>query len=199
LIGFGAAIDLAGFWKCFPDSMPDTPYYKCFYWVVGRLVKFGYLSIEQEKVQFNFHRRRESEYNASALYDYMVKLPESEWKCSSFMFEKVRFTSSESPGIQAAGLLARETMKDFENQVGPVARIRRMSMQTLISTMRFGFDWYTQDYFEDFLKKMDVLAVDSGIDSERMLRWFAARRLQDNHANRLSYLIDVETRRRLQD
>src|ERR1700722_5219555 len=71
LMGFGAAIDLAGHRLHFPDIPVDIPYYWCFRKVVHQCGKWTRWSVPQDTVKFTFDQRKESDYNAGVLYNYM--------------------------------------------------------------------------------------------------------------------------------
>ncbi|MFZ0737615.1 MAG: hypothetical protein WAM96_11045, partial [Candidatus Acidiferrales bacterium] len=104
------------------------------------MAKIGYLHIPQEKVNFIFDRNLEREYNATYLYDYMFRLPE--WKFQPYIGEQVAFACRKNIGVQAADLVARETMKHLDNQVGPKQRLTRASLRTLEESKRFTFNFY---------------------------------------------------------
>jgi hypothetical protein len=140
LMGFGVAIDLAEYHAIFPELPEDQPYYLCFHDVVKYFAEIGYLSLPPEKVDFTFDRNLEREYNATYLYDYMVKLPE--WRFRPYINEKVSFTTRKEVGIQASDLVAREAMKHLDNQIGPKRRLPRASIRALGQTKRFKFHFY---------------------------------------------------------
>jgi hypothetical protein len=92
LMGYGLAIDLVGWNSNFPEPLKDMPCYTCFrnvlyvcgYWVSG--------SIPQKHVKFTFDQRRENEYSAGSLYEYMMSLP----KCTpgAFLLRESFFRNS---------------------------------------------------------------------------------------------------------
>jgi hypothetical protein len=188
LLGFCVAIDLAGHRVVFPGVPDDIPYYMCFRDVIRRCAKHAYLSIEQEQVRFVFDSRIESNQNAGMLYDYMANL--AEWKYSS-VFEEVTFeTRHKHIGIQAADLVAREGMKDFDNVLLGNPRPRRRSMQVLVDAHRFGFDFYHGEAFDDFRKRHAADIAKSGAD---YARWLKAHNIKDGVGARHRYLIETES------
>jgi hypothetical protein len=134
LLGYGVAIDLAGHHQFFPDVPADIPYFICFRDVICQCTEWARMSVPHDSLKFTFDIRQESNYNAGALYDYMVKAPE--WKGQEF--DEIGFASRGIAEIQVADLYAREVMKHLDNMVGPIQRPTRLSMQALTSTHRFG-------------------------------------------------------------
>lgn len=192
LMGFGAALDMVAFQNVFVDHLEEIPYYKCFREVIVQLTKHAYRSIPRDRVKFTFDQRLEIQYNAAALYQYMAQLPESDWECAPLLFEELSFASRKAIGIQAADLLARETMKHLDNMIGPVVRPMRRSMATLRASHRFGFDFYMREYFEDFSRKFQQMSAAQGLEADRIREWLTRHKLMDNHANRLRYLIELD-------
>jgi hypothetical protein len=190
IMGFGTAIDLAGHQEFFPDAPPDIAYYRCFLRVIWRCGKWAACSIPQGPVKYTFDQRRESDYNAGVLYDYMANLPE--WRASDPLFEEISFASRKIVGIQAADLFARETMKHLDNMIGPVERPMRRSMAALREAKRFGFDFYMREYFEDFRCKFESAAKDVGMDEEHLHAWLRKHKIADGVSARHRYLIELE-------
>lgn len=155
IIGFGSAIDLAGWREFFPGVPEDIPYYRCFRNVVVQCGKWVQMAIPRGPVKFTFDSRRESNYNAGVLYDYLVNLPE--WKDAED-FDEISFGSRKSIGIQAADLYTREVMKHLDNMIGPVRRPMRRSMEALQNVHRFGGDFFMREHFQDFRRQFNELA-----------------------------------------
>jgi len=120
LRGFGVALDLAGHREFFPDVPQDISYMKCFTEVLKHFIQNSATSPEHP-LEFTFDHRQESEYHAGLLYSSMINW--NEWSGRDiFLRTKISFDSRKNPPIQAADLLARETMKHLDNMVGPVRR-----------------------------------------------------------------------------
>lgn len=192
LMGFGVAHDLVAYRHFFPEAIADMPYYKCFRDVVERFAETARLCIPPAKVRYTFDQRLESQYNAAALYNYMVNQPE--WEHRSHLFEEVGFATRKLVGIQAADLYAREVMKHLDNIVGPVKRPTRQSMQTLRRTNRFGCDFLVEEYWRDFREKYEALLTATAISRDEYHAWLVRQRLTDNFSVRLRYLIEFEKR-----
>lgn len=187
LLGFGSAVDVAGFRAVFPGTDPQVPYYMCFRDVVMYFADRAYHSLERQKVKFTFDRRSEVEFNAGVLYRFMVDLPE--WKHSTFIFGEISFASRELPEIQIADLVVRETMKDLDNRIGPVHRNTRGSMRALIDSRRFQANYLTREHFEEFLRHNES---EMAAWCENYGAWLAERNIIDSISSRQRYSIEVD-------
>jgi hypothetical protein len=130
LIGFGTAISLRDCYELFPAMPENQPYYIGFHHAVRYFSKIGFLHVPRQKVHFTFDRQLEMKYNATFLYDHMVRQPEI--KYNRYLDGEVSFADRSKVGIQAADLVVRESMKDLDNTVGPVKRPTRRSMMALL-------------------------------------------------------------------
>lgn len=190
LMGRGHAVDLAGWRDAFPatlDTRADIPYYTCFRNVVQECGDLALLSVPQENVEFTFDQRLESNYNAGVLYSYMAKL--KSWPASSYLQEKISFASRKYVGVQAADLVARETMKHLDNIVGPKKRGTRRSLAALQESGRFRFTFYTREWFKDFRRDFRNVAASCGVDFKEYQEWLAQHGLTDNISNRHRHMI----------
>jgi hypothetical protein len=182
LRGAGVAMDLKGYNEYFPERVAELPYFICF-WNV--LVYFAKLASRcSEKVHFAFDHRKQIHHNAAELYSYMANL--EQWDHHVCLDSDISFVSRETTEIQVADLLARETMKHLENQVGPVRRQTRRSMNALVETNRFDFGFLTREYFRSLRQETEGLAVRAEYHE-----WIQRKSLQDNFSNRLRYLISL--------
>jgi hypothetical protein len=188
LMGRGHAIDLVGWKRFFPDLLEDVPYYTCFRNVVRECGTLALLSIPQDKVEFTFDQRKESNYNAGVLYSYMTEL--TEWKASHVLHGKIGFDSRATVGIQAADLIARETMKHLDNIVGPVKRRTRRSMAALNVTGRFRFTFWMTEWFEGFRRDFERVAASCGVDTNEYRLWLDGNGLTDNISNRHRHMLE---------
>jgi hypothetical protein len=187
MMGFGVAIDLREYHAIFPELPEDQPYYLCFHDVVKYFANIGYLHVPQETVDFTFDRNLEREYNATYLYDYMVKQPG--WRFSPYIADKVSFADRRNSAVWGADIVARETMKHLDNQIGPVRRWPRGSIAALARTRRFQFHFYVR-------KSLLALArmaqdPDTARRSEDQLGfrdWLSQLKLPDTIANRIRYI-----------
>ena len=190
LCGFGAGIDVAGHREFFPDAIDECSYHKCFLEVLIHFGELAYISIPQDKVKFTFDQRIETNYSAGQLYQWTVNQPE--WKLTSFYHDAVEFGTRRSPGIQMADLLARETMKELDNGIGPVKRDMRRSMRALVDKgqPRFSFKYFMREYFEDFKKKFPDVEAAAQLDMGNYGPWLSTMGLTDCWTSRIRYVTD---------
>jgi hypothetical protein len=187
LLGFGTAMDLGGHRIFFPDTPNYVPYYICFRDVIIQCINWTMMSVPQGIVKFTFDSRRESNYNAGVLYDYLVNCPE--WKDQEF--DEIAFASKKNTGIQVADLYAREVMKHLDNMIGPVKRPMRRSMTALRKTSRFGCNLLMTEYFENFRQKYVDLSERIGMTRKAYLEWLNKHKLEDCISSRHRYLISL--------
>ncbi len=192
LRGWGVSMDLAGWREFFPEVFRDIPYYKCFVEVSDRLIREA-AKLGERKVKFTFDNRQESEKNTGFLYDWIVN--QSEWKERNIFLDlEISFSSRKNPRIQVADLLARETMKDLDNRIGPVKRKMRRSMEALATNGRFHFEHLMREYFEAYRKSMDSGQLEErmGISRQDYAQWLQDTQQIDNMSNRFRFLIWFE-------
>lgn len=185
-------MDLAGWREFFPEVFRDIPYYKCFVEVSDRLIREA-AKLGERKVKFTFDNRQESEKNTGFLYDWIVN--QSEWKERNIFLDlEISFSSRKNPRIQVADLLARETMKDLDNRIGPVKRKMRRSMEALATNGRFHFEHLMREYFEAYRKSMDSGQLEErmGISRQDYAQWLQDTQQIDNMSNRFRFLIWFE-------
>ena len=190
LLGFGSAMDLAGYLEFFGDAPADIPYYRCFRDVVWQCGKWAKWAIPADTAEFHFDQRVQSEYNAGVLYGHIATLPD--WGCARFLRTALKTSTRDEIGIQAADLYAREVMKHLDNTVGPVNRPMRRSMETLRATSRFGCDLHMREFFQDFRRKFDEIAVKVGMSVDHYREWLRKTGQADSISSRHRYLIDLD-------
>ncbi len=190
LLGFGSAMDLAGYSEFFGEAPADIPYYRCFRDVVCQCGKWAKWAVPADTAEFHFDQRVESDYNAGVFYGHIASLPD--WDCAKYLGTPLKTSSRADVGIQAADLYAREVMKHLDNTVGPVKRPMRRSMQTLRETNRFGCDLHLREFFEDFRRKFDEVANKVGIRAEHYRQWLRENGQADSISSRHRYLIDID-------
>jgi len=168
-------------------------YYKCFSEVVIFFGRVGYMSIPRRRVHFTFDRSIERQYNAHQVYTYLQRSPD--WPGSMSLTDDIASATIETPQIQMADLLAREAMKQLDNEIGPVRRPPRQSMRALSSAGRFRFENYTRDYCARLVASGRRWAESVGISSKAYNEWLAAHRLVDTLAHRIRFHIEFPTLR----
>lgn len=89
-------------------------------------------------------------------------------------------------------MYAREVMKHLDNTVGPVKRPMRRSMEALQKTKRFGCDLHLREFFEDFRKKFDSIAVKAGMSVDHYRQRLGHNGQADSISSRHRYLIDLD-------
>jgi hypothetical protein len=187
LLGFGAAISLEHHKEIFPDALDNQPYYLCFRVVIANFAARAAVLIPQDKVRFVFDRNPETEYNAGRLYDYMANLPE--WRFREYLADEISFATRKNIGIQAADLVARETMKHLDNQLGPKPRDPRKSMLSLANTKRFHFDFFLKKYFEELKGKASTM---DRLSMTQYNAWREALNLPDTFDARIRYNVYLD-------
>jgi len=193
LRGVGIAVDLISFREHFPGTKNETGFYKCFADLINHCWEFATTESKQIE-EFTMDNREEKEYNASLIYQYYMQRPEWE-KNNIFRTSKLSFDTRQNPRIQAADLMARETMKFLDNNVGPVRRTMRKSLEAFASgDGLFLFKEYEGPYFKGWREKMDELEKRGGMSMRDYARWLVATGQQDNWSNRFHFIIWLETR-----
>ena len=149
MLGFGVAMDLHGYRTYFPNSSKNMPYYRCFEPVIRRFSWFAAHHNPPEIAECTFDINADIEHNAAYLYDNLFKLPE--WKDGRYIGKKLSFATKEEVGIQVACLYAREVMKLLDHELIPPRERKRPirgSMDALLKTRRFTFEFHLEKYFE---------------------------------------------------
>lgn len=189
LWGFGNALDIQSYKDTMPYAIDVSPYFQCFGMVVHHLALLGSVYMPKQRIEYVFHRRIETEYNAFYFYDYLrkasdMKIPE--------MSDKISSATSETIGIQIADLFAREVMKDFEwlldRQDGHITRRRRISWETLVATNRLKFVYWFRKDFELLAKDMSRIDQEKGDQWAAYEKWRAQEGCIDNVENRIRFL-----------
>lgn len=140
LFGFATAVKIKDYVAYRGESStPEMAYYTCFLDAVVKCAGFGALSIPPQKIDLTFDRNFDRDPNTSDLYAYFGAL--QEWEHREYLGDRICFANyREEAGVQAADLLARETMKHMENtMLGPRERWARGSFIRLGQNPRFHF------------------------------------------------------------
>jgi hypothetical protein len=127
----------------------------------------------------------ESQFNAGEIYAY---LQESGLHWSDYLASKIEFESSrKNPRIQIADLFAREAMKNFDNDLSSVKRVRR-SWEGLKATGRFRIEKFGEDYFKRLGENKEPLNEILGITEGEYDRWVEEKRVPRCHTSYLKFL-----------
>jgi|ERR1019366_2730081 hypothetical protein len=190
LLGFGSAIDLAGYCEFFGDAPDDIPYYRCFRDVVHQCAQWTKWAVPPDEVEFHFDQRVESDYNAGVLFGYMAS--QSGWESSRYLKNGLKISSRTEVGIQAADLYAREVMKYLDNTVGRVKRPMRRSFEALRKTNRFGCDLHLREFFKDYKRRFAEITANSGMSLDQYRAWLQMTGQADSISSRNRYLVEFD-------
>jgi hypothetical protein len=191
--GVAYSLDLSAYRQTFPDTLPETPYHKCF----SRLVKdtantavafndarsLGQPRIS--KLEFTFDNRPEVEFSAARLYDSHINEPK--WSASPLLASKISFESRTNPRIQMADMIARECMKDLDRIVGPVKFTERRSKIVLVNSGKFRFFPLSKDDFESERLSFVEFEEKDGFGEAAYYQWLSERGAQDTWDNRARF------------
>jgi hypothetical protein len=191
LRGFGIAQDLASAKEIFPGMDAEVGYYKCFTDYLNECGDTG-LKERRQIEEFILHNRRGEQYNVGVIYQFYMHRPQ--WKKNNlFACQRLSFDTARNPRIQAADLVARESMKLVDNLYGPVRRPKRESLKALaMANNRIRFQVYTREYFLSLREKMVKLEKRSDLQWGKLERWLAENKLGNNWSNRFHFLIWLE-------
>jgi len=178
---YGVALDLIAFKKWFPElELNDVGYYSCFMQVVQWLA-VNVAARFNEPIEFTFHIRQKSDFNAGMLYDVMANDPEI--KENVFIENTIKFTSDLNPRIQMADLVARETMKSLDNLIVRPDLDPRRSTTALCTEGRTHIDLLSEDFCRGWRGAIDRVGV-----GEDYASWLDDNKLADNMSNRIRYM-----------
>ncbi len=187
LLGFGSALSIAHFKKYVGQFLGEEPYYLCFNIVVTQLTRAAAMCLPPDTVKFSFDRNFDTQHNASMLYGYLANL--EEWEERKYMADEISFVTRKEIGIQAADLVARETMKELDRIITGKPRFRRKSISALGLDGKVQFRLYTEDWFKE-------LSRFAATESQRTGRaysmktyhvWRERYGLMDNPSTRIRY------------
>jgi hypothetical protein len=192
------AIDLVAFHECFPDTLSESAYLKCFMKLVRDAVVNAMTFNQREpastitKIEYIFDNRPEVEFSAARLYSAAINEPE--WKPASLMATKLSFECRTNPRIQMGDLLAREGMKDLDRVVGPVRFPERRSKIALAGSDHFRFFQIGRNEFQRERAEWSTLEKD-GVSEAAYHRWLNERGAQDTWDNRVRFREHIDKRR----
>jgi hypothetical protein len=184
LMGWGAAMSLVDYSQIFEQPISNLPYYVCFQKVIEMFARRTSYLIPQDKVEFTFDRNLETQYNATVLYDYMLKLPE--WEDRELVADRIAFSTRKNPRIQAADLWAREVMKFGDECVLKNQPLKSPFLEALEKTRRFGLDVYATSYFREMKKDITERHL-PGHTMNEYHAWRQRYNMQDTMEHRIRY------------
>ena len=187
LLGFGAAVSLEAYNRVFTGAPDFQPYHFCLNEVISYFARIAHTCILRGQVHFEFDRNARVQHDAQSVYDYALSL--TEWPYHQYLQpDQLGFEDRRNPKIQMADLLARETMKHLDNQIGPVQRRTRMSYLALARSSRFQFNFFLGEYFEDLVRRSNIItAARSGHTRQAYDAWLANNNQMDSVSSRVHY------------
>lgn len=147
IIGHGIAVNVDDYRQHFPSDPEHAPYIWGFGDIVQVSSQLAYLSVPPGEVKVVFDRNEELQFSATEMYRYLIHsrlLP-----TKNNLFGEIAFACRRTVGIQVADLLARETMKSLDNQIGPTWRPRRLSYLALKENEKLRVVVYDKRHFDD--------------------------------------------------
>jgi len=198
MYGWGVGIDLAGYRKYFPDITQDMAYSRCFIECAERVIRDS-ISLGHRYLKFTFDSRQGSGTTA-LLYAYIASQPE--WKDSILLADEISFGNRQDPRIQAADLLARETMKELDRVVGGTARPQRKSLGALAGAGgRFQFRYLMREFFASMTEQMAEMGKIAGFSKGDYVRWLQQTGAQHNLSSMHRFLLwfDAQDKRNKDD
>lgn len=190
LYGFGVAIDIAAMISNLPETIEDAPYFSSFMHVVMGLAERGYLAEPRKKVQFNFDLNLRRRHNSILMLECLLQWPDCEY-VKYIDAGDIRFLSHEHMEIQAACLLAHDTMKHLDNILLAEGVPTRKSLKSLLNTKRFICHIYGKDYFDDISRIIESYDNKDILWRDDYPQWLLERKLDDNNSNRIGYLLST--------
>jgi hypothetical protein len=175
------SLDLVALREYFPAADAEFGYYKCYTMVISWLVENVAAPLNRP-LRFTFDRRPAIAHNAQQLY----RLATHEiYKDRNLLAEDVTFSSRDNTRIQMADLVARESMKDLDNQIGPTPRKRRKSLLAL-SGGHVSFAVIGRDFCAGWRAAVDRLESEQSIGA-KYENWLATNKIADNWSNRIRF------------
>jgi len=160
LMGAGVAISVADYWELFPFA-PDNkwwPYYLCFSGALACVCEIAKLSIPQERIKVLFDRDEAKELDSTRIFDFIAKRSGEPTEC---LYGHIEFGNYRKDiGLQVADLIARETMKDLDNRIGPTPRWPRQSLMALRRSNRFATVCKDRASLQQYRASADLIHAD---------------------------------------
>jgi hypothetical protein len=192
LVGFGVAMNIKAHKEVTGVDIDNIQYQNCFLKVVLYFAVKASIHIPPQKAKFIFDTNSETEASSIVLYDYMRNT--DDFKFSENLFHEIAFAPHESHvGLQAADIVARETMKYFDNSFGR-QRIRpeRRSMTLLRSTKRYQFEYLDRREWENVKNSRKGLIKPGSYQA-----WRNEKKLPDNLIAMNRFLLETRGNRKI--
>lgn len=193
LNGIAVSSDLIAYRELFPldEALPGASYLVGFEHVVKGFAAFARqqtavsASDNALQVEVVFDIARDRAYSAGLCYEHCSRIG---WM-SPYLADKVSFATRRTVGIQVADLVAREAMKDLDNDIGPVKRPPRKSFRALLESGRFSFNALGPEGYVALLRMIPGVEKSTGITFEDYDKWLEENGLQDSMTNRQRWFL----------
>jgi len=134
LCGFASAIDIRSLRRAVPGLPRDYGFYLCFADFCSQAAKLGALLYPKLRVDTRFDRNTERNHAVGILYEYL----RDQYGLADVLCDRVTVSCRhESIEVQAADVIARELMKDFDNELAHADRPKRKSFLALDASKKF--------------------------------------------------------------
>ncbi len=197
LFGYGVAIDLKAFRKCFASTTKDDAYFYCFLPVVVHFFRHSQNLMPPQRVQFTFDLNPNVKRgNPALLYEeYLVKLKEYT-PMREFIDKDMSFASKDSVGVQVSDLFTYEIMKSFLNSLNREVGTRTQK-EILDATKRFLIKPPMEEhYWREFSQKQQDFLKSS---AEKYDQWRKEHNIKtDNLREQIRWMVYADTMKRLE-
>ena len=195
LIGWGAAIDLKGCAKVFPDTLPNhnpgSALLRTMVFHIDRVL----LNYPSEHLKIAFDRNQKMEYNARQIFQYLAD--DSETASKVRLPSAPEFVTRDEIGVQAADIWVRELMKFMDGSLAKGDDYKpRPQWNILMGSGRFGGDLLFGEMFQSMKDQMSVLEEKTGMSGDNYRFWLRQKKRQDNQSNRLDYMAHMAAKDR---
>lgn len=188
LMGYGVAVDIAGFRDVAPTVLADFPdmlYYDCFLRTILYLTDLAGKLIPRDKVEFTFDQHKVVQYNAGLLYEWITQFRND-------MVEKISFATRREPGVQAADLWVREVMKRADSHLRNEPPNERPQLKTLLATKRFRAKLRIGSDLAEDLAEAGAISNQADRMGGEYDAWIKKHKLMDNLSNRFRFAAMTE-------
>jgi hypothetical protein len=192
LYGAGVSISIKDYWEVFPFAPEDEywPYYMCFAGVLACISWVARKSIPPERVKVIFDHDPAKEADSLRIYEFVAKRMQRTEQLMDCLQDEVTFKNHrKEPGIQVADLLARETMKELDNEVQGSPRWPRQSLIELRRSNRFSTVMYTREKLEAYRHRADKIHGDPE-RGRAYKEWLALQGLRDSIHVRMRHMAE---------
>jgi len=189
LIGAAVSVSIKDYWEIFPFAPDDKlwPYYICFTGVLACICRVAQVLIPPEGVKVIFDKDPAKELDTGRIFDLIAKHPDGLPEC---LAGRVGFGDHrEVIGLQVADLLARESMKELDNEVQGSPRWPRQSLIELRRSMRFDTVQWNKAKLEAHAAMAEKLHGDPARARE-FREWLSRNGLRDSIHARLHFLAE---------